>query len=118
MVISGPTREVWRNVLTTFEKEFPEIKVEYTGGNSRNFWPRVFRERELDQHLWDLRIGGADPQVYEAKSRGVLDPVRPLLLLPEVVDGDVWFGGLDGAFLTRKKSTFWVSLTSFPFWLM
>ena len=38
VVISGPTREVWRNVLTTFEKDFPEIKVEYTGGNSRDFW--------------------------------------------------------------------------------
>ncbi len=103
VVISGPTRETWRNVLVTFEEDFPEIKVEYTGGNSRDFWPRIFRERELDQHLWDLRVGGPDPQVYEAKSRGVLDPVRPLLLLPEVVDGDVWFGGLDGAFFDKEK---------------
>ena len=103
VVISGPTREVWRNVLTTFEKDFPEIKVEYTGGNSRDFWPRIFRERELDQYLWDLRIGGADPQVYEAKYKGVLEPVRPLLLLPEVVDEDVWFGGLDGIFFDTEN---------------
>ncbi len=103
VVISGPTRETWRNVLVTFEEDFPEIKVEYTGANSRDFWPRIFRERELDQHLWDLRVGGPDPQVYEAKSRGVLDPVRALLLLPEVVDEDVWFGGLDGAFFDKEK---------------
>ena len=103
VVISGPTRESWRNVLMTFEKDFPEIKVEYTGANSRDFWPRVFRERELDQHLWDLRVGGPDPQVYEAKYQGVLDPVRPLLLSPEVVDEDAWFGGLDGAFFDKEK---------------
>ena len=103
VVISGPTREVWRTVLTSFEQEFPGIKVEYTGVNSRDFWPRVFRERELGQYLWDLRIGGPEPQVYEAKNRGVLDPVRPLLLLPEVADEKIWFGGTEKMFFDRDK---------------
>ena len=103
VVISGPTRELWRNVLVTFEQDFPEIQVEYTGANSRDFWPRVFRERELAQYLWDLRVGGPGPQVYTAKDKGVLDPVRSLLLLPEVVDESKWFGGLDGVFFDKEK---------------
>ena len=103
VVISGPTRELWRKVLVTFEQDFPEIKVEYTGANSRDFWPRVFRERELAQYLWDLRVGGPDPQVYAAKDKGVLDPVHSLLLLPEVVDESKWFGGLDGVFFDKEK---------------
>ncbi len=103
VVLSGPTRELWRRVLMTFEQDFPEIEVQYTGANSRDFWPRVYRERELGQYLWDLRVGGPDPQVYAAKDKGVLDPVRPLLLLPEVVDESKWAGGLDGIFFDKEK---------------
>jgi len=103
VVLSGPTRELWRRVLMTFEQDFPEIEVQYTGANSRDFWPRVYRERELGQYLWDLRVGGPDPQVYAAKDKGVLDPVRPVLLLPEVVDESKWAGGLDGIFFDTEK---------------
>jgi iron(III) transport system substrate-binding protein len=102
VVISGPTRELWRQNLLTFEQDFPGIQVEYTGSNSRDFWPRLFRERELGQYLWDVRVGGPDPQVYEAKERGALDPVRPLLLLPEVTD-EHWFGGRDRMFFDKER---------------
>jgi iron(III) transport system substrate-binding protein len=87
----------------SFEQDFPDIKVEYIGANSRDFWPRIFRERELGQYLWDLRVGGPDPQVYEAKDKGVLDPVRPVLRLPEVTDDSRWYGGLDGLFFDRQE---------------
>lgn len=103
VVISGPTRELWRKVLLSFEQEFPGIQVEYIGSNSRDFWPRVFREQELGQYLWDLRVGGPDPQVFEAKGRGALDPIRPLLALPEVTDESKWFGGLDRMFFDKEK---------------
>ena len=103
VVLSGPPGEVWRKALMTFEQDFPEIQVEYNGANSRDFWPRVFRERELGQYLWDLRVGGPDAQVYEARDKGVLDPVRPLLLLPEVVDESQWFGGRNGLFVDQER---------------
>jgi len=103
VVVSGPTREAWRKVLTSFEHQYPGIRVEYVGANSRDFWPRVFRERELGQHLWDLRVGGPDPEVYEAKNRGMLDSVRPLLLLPEVLESSKWLGGLDNLFFDKEK---------------
>lgn len=105
VVVSGPTRELWRTELTAFEQTYPEIQVEYVGANSRDFWPRVFRERELGQYLWDLRVGGPDPQVYEAKDRGVLDPIRSVLLLPEVLDETKWFGGMDRLFFDREKQS-------------
>ena len=103
VVVSGPTRELWRTELMSFEQAYPEIRVEYIGANSRDFWPRVFRERELGQYLWDLRVGGPEPQVYEARDRGVLDPIRPFLLLPEVLDETKWFGGMDRMFFDREK---------------
>ena len=103
VLVSGPTRETWRKVLLSFEEDFPDIKVEYVGANSRDFWPRVFREREFGQFLWDLRVGGPDPEVYEAKDKGILDPVRPLLVLPEVADPKNWVGGFDRMFFDKEK---------------
>ncbi len=103
LVISGDPSEEWRKSLVDmFREEYPEITVEYTGLNGRNFWPRVRRERELGQKLWDLRTGGVESQAYEAKREGFLDPIRPLLL-PEIADNSKWIGGLDGLFFDREK---------------
>lgn len=104
LVLTGPPGEVWRRALMTFEEDFPQIQVEYTGANSRDFWPRVFRERELGQYLWDLRVGGPDPHVYEARDEGILDPVRPLLLLPEVAEENKWSGGFNGLFVDKEHN--------------
>jgi iron(III) transport system substrate-binding protein len=90
---------VWRDALLTFEKDYPDIKVDFTGQNSRDFWPRLVQERQAGQYLWDLRVGGPDPQVYQARDEGMLDPIRPLLVLPEVSDDSKWLGGLDGLFV-------------------
>ena len=42
--------------------------------------------------------GGPDTLVYQARDQGLLDPLRPLLVLPEVTDESKWLGGLDGLF--------------------
>jgi iron(III) transport system substrate-binding protein len=103
LVISAPTGQLWRESLQTFEQDYPGISLEMTGGNSRDFWPRLFQEREAGQYLWDLRVGGPDPEVFEARDRGTLDPVRPLLVLPEVVDESKWFGGFEGMYADKDK---------------
>jgi iron(III) transport system substrate-binding protein len=38
-----------------------------------------------------------------AKKAGDLDPIRPLFILPEVLDEKAWFGGFDKAFLDSEK---------------
>src|SRR4051794_30161806 len=57
VVVSGAPGQIWRDALSTFSQEYPGIQVEYTGINSRDFWPRVFQERNADQFLWDVRVG-------------------------------------------------------------
>ncbi|HZS02991.1 MAG TPA: extracellular solute-binding protein [Chloroflexota bacterium] len=103
LVISAPTGQLWREALQTFEQDYPGISLEMTGGNSRDFWPRLFQERDAGQYLWDLRVGGPDPEVFDARDRGALDPVRPLLVLPEVTDESKWFGGFDGMYADKEK---------------
>jgi ABC-type Fe3+ transport system substrate-binding protein len=103
IVLSGPTAEVWRKALSAFRDDYPEIQVEYNGGDSRDFWPKLAQERNGGQYLWDVRIGGPDPQVFDARDSGMLDPVRPLLFLPEVVDESKWLGGWDGFYADLGK---------------
>jgi iron(III) transport system substrate-binding protein len=102
LIVSAGPSESWRTVLTSFESDYPGIKVEYVGLNSRDFYPRLNREREADQHLWDIRIGGVAVDTYQAKASGALDPVRPVLMLPEVTQAP-WLGGFDGIFLDAER---------------
>jgi ABC-type Fe3+ transport system substrate-binding protein len=103
LTLSGPPGQLWRDALVAFEKDYPGIRVEFTGQNSRDFWPRLFQERGAGQYLWDLRVGGPDPQVFQARDEGVLDPVRPLLALPEVIDESKWFGGFAGLYADKEQ---------------
>jgi iron(III) transport system substrate-binding protein len=100
VVISALSGELLRQVLLSFEQDYPGIKVKYTAGNLRDFWPVVYKEREVGQYLWDLRIGGVDAITYQAKDKGLLDPILPLLVLPDVVDDKKWMvkDGLKGLF--------------------
>jgi ABC-type Fe3+ transport system substrate-binding protein len=93
VVVSGPANPLWRNLITGLSKDYPDIQIEYTGGDSRDFWPRIEQERKGGQYLWDVRIGGPDPQVFAALQQRVLEPVGPLLILPEVTDESKWLGG-------------------------
>jgi ABC-type Fe3+ transport system substrate-binding protein len=89
--------------LVRFQDAYPDIKLEMTAFSGRDFWARFLKERDVGQYLWDMRIGGYDAQEYRIKQAGNMQPVRDLLILPEVLDDNVWYGGLDGVFLDREK---------------
>jgi iron(III) transport system substrate-binding protein len=103
LVISGPSGTVWREQLLTFNRDYPFIKLDITPAAAREFWPRVTKEREAGQKLWDFRVGGPDHSSYIMLHQGVIAAIRPLLVLPEVTDPKVWYGGFDGLFLDNEK---------------
>ena len=111
LVMSGDPSEEWRKSLVDmFQQEYPDIKVEYIGMNRRDFSPRIRRERELGQHLWDLLSGGTSTAL-EVKKYGFTLPIRPLLL-PENADESKWIGGLKSLF-TDKENKFIPTYTMF-----
>jgi len=101
--ISASSSELLRQVLTTFSQDYPGIKVSYQSGALRDFWVKVDKEREVGQYLWDVRVGGVDASTYKAKDRGLLDPIPPLLVLPEVADSGRWLGGLNSMYGDKEK---------------
>ncbi|HEY4135997.1 MAG TPA: extracellular solute-binding protein [Alphaproteobacteria bacterium] len=103
LIVAGPSGKLWQSLLETFQKDYPDIKIQVTSFAGRDFWPRAVKEREVGQYLWDIRVGGAETQAYKLIETGGLAPVRDMFLLPEVADESQWYGGFNGMFLDYGK---------------
>ncbi|MGE5539331.1 MAG: ABC transporter substrate-binding protein [Gemmatimonas sp.] len=103
IAIAAPSGSLWREQLQAFRKDFPKITPKITPFAGRDFWPRLIKEREVGQNLWDIRVGGAETQVYELIKVGGLASVRDMFILPEVADESLWYGGFDHMFLDNAR---------------
>jgi ABC-type Fe3+ transport system substrate-binding protein len=106
LVAAVATGNVWRNEIARFHDAYPEINLQMSTFSGRDFWPRFIKERDAGQYLWDIRVGGTDAQEFQLKDAGNMQSVRDLLVLPEVLDDNVWYGGIDGLFLDRERTYF------------
>jgi ABC-type Fe3+ transport system substrate-binding protein len=78
-------------VLPDFEKEFPDIKVVAVTVRGNQLGQRLLAERRAEKYIADVVSSGANPnyqQFYPAKA---LDPIRPVLILPEITDQTKWY---------------------------
>ena len=101
--VAGPPGTAYRDVMRGFEKKYPEIALEFQSFTPSNFTARFSKERQAGQYLWDIYVTGPTGFDISAKKAGELDPIRPLFVLPEVLDEKAWFGGFDKAFLDSEK---------------
>jgi iron(III) transport system substrate-binding protein len=75
-----------------FQKKFPKIKVTLVTGRGPEISQRIMSERRAEKFAVDLYISGStSPRIFHHAK--ILEPVKPLLLLPEVVDGSGWYEG-------------------------
>jgi iron(III) transport system substrate-binding protein len=98
LVCACPPHAGTRPAVEAFKQEFPWIKLEYNAIHIRDLGPRVQAERLGGQYLWDLYVGGPSQEVYAFKDSGFLEPLHPMLILPEVREERVWNGGFESAF--------------------
>jgi len=76
-----------------FQKTFPKIKVNYITGAGTDIAPRIVAERRAGKYLLDVYNGGG-VSLYQSLYLGkLLDPIRPALILPEVLDTTKWWEG-------------------------
>lgn len=94
VVVLGPPGGALRRALTEgFQKSFPGIEVEYSGAWGSRMSPRLLAERRARQYLADLHIGGTTTMLTSLIPAGVLDPIMPALILPDVTDTSKWWQG-------------------------
>ncbi|HEX9880646.1 MAG TPA: extracellular solute-binding protein, partial [Candidatus Binatia bacterium] len=89
----GAGSEERRLYTEEFQKQFPGIKVDMTTAGGRSIAPRMLMERRAGKYIWDVYTGGTTTALEYLVPAGVLDPIKPALILPEVKDPKNWFGG-------------------------
>jgi len=77
----------------TFQKKFPKIKVTLVTGRGPELSQRVMSERRAGKYITDLYISGNITPLTVFHRAKILEPIKPLLLLPEVVDLSSWYEG-------------------------
>ncbi len=87
-------------LLKQWKEDYPEIELSLSIVSGSGFVPAVVTERMAGKYLWDVWHAGPN---YEAIRAGLLDPLLPELIFPEVKDPDVW-GGWDDAFYDDDKT--------------
>ncbi len=83
-----------QDIAAAFAKEYPFIKPVLVTGRVGDLMPRIVAERRAGKFLADLYSGGLGGRAfYDFQRSGVLDPLKPALMLPDVVDESKWLNG-------------------------
>jgi iron(III) transport system substrate-binding protein len=94
LVIYGPPGADQQKLYTeVFQQAFPKLKVNYTPGRISEIISRIMAEQRAGMRQADLVLGGTDILLGTLKDKNLLQPIRPALVLPEVVDNGAWFKG-------------------------
>src|SRR5215470_2823430 len=93
VVVVGSPDPVMRNeVIPKFTSRYG-IPVEFIAGRSSQTVARVQTERAAGIYNVDLYLSGPDTTANTLYGEKLIDPLKPLLILPEVVDASKWKRG-------------------------
>lgn len=117
VVVFGPVGDNARQAFVgEFQKVFPGVSVEYTGGVGPALAMKVTEPQKAGRYVADVFISGPQPGLQGLKDRGLFQALRPNLILPEVSKPESWWRGkLD--FIDREDQyylAFWAAPTE-PF---
>jgi ABC-type Fe3+ transport system substrate-binding protein len=84
--------QVYERIFGEFQKRYPEIKVAAVIGSGNDTVQRILNERRAGKFLADLYLSGmaSGYRLYKAQA---FDPIKPVLVLPEVVEQKRWWKG-------------------------
>jgi len=82
----------YEGLLQDFKREYPGINVVSVTGRGNELTNRIMAERRAGKFIVDVYSGGTN-SLYNTLYKGkALDPIKPLLILPEVTDLTKWYG--------------------------
>jgi iron(III) transport system substrate-binding protein len=85
-----PPGDVYRGIAAEFEKKYG-IQVEVLAGNGgADLVPKIEAERQAGQQNWDLVTHSPGSMLVGFRRLGVMEPLAPALILPEVLDDTNW----------------------------
>src|SRR5581483_2213239 len=93
VVVLGPADPQVRQELPAAFKARFGITLEYLGGRSSESTARLRSERNAGVYTADAILGGIQTMATILHREKMLDPVKPVLILSEVLDGSKWKKG-------------------------
>jgi iron(III) transport system substrate-binding protein len=93
VVVSGPPDPGASTRLPEAFKKFSGIELEYLAGNSSQLASRIQSERAAGHYTMDVSLAGADTVYGTFLANGWLEPIKPALMLPDVLDGRLYRTG-------------------------
>ena len=97
VLLGPPVAEVRPSIIQAFQKEFPEIAVDYQPGSLGPLAAKVRAELAQKKNSFDVVVGGTSV----LRNKDLLDPMSARLIHPEVNRADVWRS-------TRGKGLKWL----------
>jgi iron(III) transport system substrate-binding protein len=82
-----------QQALGEFGKAYPDIKLELTTLVSSALAPKILQERQAGIYTWDVIHQPTTTSLQVLKPAGVLDPIKPAIVRPDVVDDKAWRDG-------------------------
>lgn len=91
VVVFAPPGEFIRGAFVDgFKKAYPDIEMEFSAARTGEQAVKLQAERDAGIYSVDVLVGGPTTANFQLKPMGALDPIRPILMLPEVVDLKNW----------------------------
>jgi iron(III) transport system substrate-binding protein len=82
----------YEGLLREFKRDFSGIDVVSVTGRGNELTNRIMAERRAGRFIGDVYSGGTN-SLYNTLYKGkALDPLKPVLVLPEVTDTSKWYG--------------------------
>jgi hypothetical protein len=94
---SQPNIEMRKYVQDEWAKAYPKIALSVSTTPGTQFLARIRTERSVDKYLWDVSVSSV-ATAYTLYHEGILDPLAPEFVLPDVKDPTIW-GGWDSVFM-------------------
>ena len=100
-----------RNDVIPKFKERYGIPIEFIAGRSSEITARVKTERGSGIYSVDVYLAGPDTTATTLYGEKLIDPLKPLLIMPEVIDGTkwkqgkIWFADPEERFVARAFSS-------------
>ncbi len=93
VVVSVPASpEVRKGLEDGLKKRFG-IEVETVAARGASVVRKIIEESRAGIHYFDLHVGGSESVVTGFLPEGILEPIEPFLILPEVKEPKNWWGG-------------------------
>jgi iron(III) transport system substrate-binding protein len=92
VIVGSPDPVMRADVIPAFQKRYG-IQVAYIAGGSGEIVSRMRVERSTGLYSVDVYMSGNDSTVNVLYPEKMIDPIKPLLIAPDVVEGSKWKSG-------------------------